>query len=87
VLRHPFGPRRRDLERDLNRELAYHVERRVADFVAAGLDDNEARRRAVMELGGMTQVRETVRDTWIWRGIDTLARDVRQFELRFELRS
>jgi predicted permease len=77
MLRHPFGPGRRDLERDLSRELGYHVERRVADLVAAGLDETEARRRAAIELGGMTQVRETVRDTWIWRGLDTCERDVR----------
>jgi putative ABC transport system permease protein len=77
MLRHPFGPRRNDLERDLSRELAYHVERRVADLIARGRSEAEARRQAALELGGITQARETVRDTWIWRGLDTFERDLR----------
>src|SRR5215207_6308380 len=75
--RHPFGPSRASLERDVERELAFHVERRVEDLLKDGLSEEEARRRAVLELGGVAQVRENVRDTWIWRGLDTLTRDVR----------
>ena len=43
----------------------------------AGLSEREARRRASLELGGVPQVQEAVRDTWIWRWFDTLMRDVR----------
>lgn len=69
---------RRDLlERDLNRELQYHIDRRVEDLVKDGLSDVEARRRASIELGGVVQVQEAVRDTWIWRWLDALAGDVR----------
>ena len=75
--RHPFGPTRASLERDLERELAFHVERRVEDLVKDGVSEGEARRRAIVELGGVAQVQENVRDTWIWRGLDTLNRDVR----------
>ena len=42
-----------------------------------GLSEPEARRRASIELGGAPQVQEAVRDTWIWRWLDELLRDVR----------
>ena len=70
IRRHPFGPPRERLEQDLNRELAYHVERRVQDLMETGLTEVDARRRAAVELGGVTQVQENVRDTWIWQGLD-----------------
>jgi hypothetical protein len=38
--------RLRDLERDLDRELQYHVERRIDDLVRAGVPLAEARQRA-----------------------------------------
>src|ERR1700722_16763065 len=43
--------RRGSLERGLDRELQYHFDRRVADLVAAGIPDIEARRRVAIELG------------------------------------
>jgi putative ABC transport system permease protein len=72
-----FRRRRARLERDLDRELRYHVERRVDDLVESGISEPEARRRASLELGGVPQVQEAVRDTWIWRWLDALIRDVR----------
>ena len=70
--------RRRDrLERDLERELRYHLDRRVEDLIKDGLSEPEARRRASIELGGVPQVQEAVRDTWTWRWLDALKRDVR----------
>jgi predicted permease len=72
-----FRRRRDQLERELDRELRYHVDRRVADLIAAGLHEVEARRRAHHELGGVAQVQEAVRETWVWRWLDELARDAR----------
>jgi predicted permease len=72
-----FRWKRDRLERDLDRELRYHVDRRVEDMIAAGVSEAEARRRASLELGGVPQVREAVRDTWIWQWLDALMRDVR----------
>ncbi len=69
--------RRDRLERDLDRELRYHVDRRVEDLMKGGLSEPEARRRASLELGGVPQVQEAVRDVWIWRWLDALVRDVR----------
>jgi hypothetical protein len=77
IRRHPFGPKRQRMEQDLNRELAYHVERRVQDLLKTGLTEVDARRRAALELGGVAQVQENLRDTWIWRGVDEFVRDIR----------
>jgi predicted permease len=76
------GRRRAKLEGDLDRELRYHLDRRAADLVRSGLPEEEARRRAAADLGGMAQVQEGVRDEW-------LARWVREFfyDLRFAARS
>jgi putative ABC transport system permease protein len=72
-----FGWRRDRLERDLDRELRYHIDRRVDDLLKSGLSETEAWRRAIVEFGGVAQVQEEVRDTWIWRWLDALVRDVR----------
>ena len=72
-----FRWRRDRLERDLERELRYHIDRRVDDMMKTGLSETEARRQASIEFGGVAQVQEDVRDTWIWRSLDALALDVR----------
>src|SRR5262245_7052214 len=72
-----FRRRRDRLELDLERELRYHVDRRVQDLITEGLSEPEARRRVSLELGGVPQVQEAVRDTWIWQWLDVLVRDVR----------
>ncbi len=72
-----FRWRRDRLERDLDRELRYHIDRRVDDMTKNGLSEAEARRQASIEFGGVAQVQEDVRDTWIWRSLDELVLDVR----------
>ena len=72
-----FRWRRDRLERDLDRELRYHVDRRADDLIKYGLSETEARKQARLELGGVPQVQEAVRDMWIWRGLDALMRDLR----------
>jgi predicted permease len=72
-----FRGRRDRLEHDLDRELRYHVDRRVEDMVKAGLSESEARRQVRLELGGAAQVQEAVRDEWTYRWLDAVVRDVR----------
>ena len=72
-----FRWRRNHLEADLDRELRYHVDRRVEELIKAGLSDAEAHRQARLELGGVPQVQEAVRDAWVWRWLDALLCDVR----------
>jgi hypothetical protein len=54
--------RGRELERQLGRELQFHIEERAADLRKSGLSDDAARRRARDELGGLDQVKEACRD-------------------------
>src|SRR5215813_4374490 len=74
------------LESDLNRELQYHIDRRVTDLIQSGLPEPEARRRVALELGGATQVREEVRDIWLTRWLRDFVYDLR-FSARSFLRS
>jgi len=78
--------RRGQLENGLNRELQYHIDRRVSDLMLSGLPEWEARRQATLELGGLTQVREEVRDVWLSRWLRDFAYDLR-FSARSFLRS
>src|SRR6516165_4832414 len=73
--------RRGSLERQLDRELQYHFDRRVADLSASDIPEVEARRRVAVELG-LTQVREEVRDVWLTRWFRDLL-----YDLRFSARS
>ena len=50
--------RRKSLESGLQRELDYHLERRISDFERSGLSPQEARRQARLELGGTAQIAE-----------------------------
>jgi len=78
--------RQRRLEDDLDRELQYHIGRRVTDLIHSGLPEPEARRRVALELGGATQLREEVRDIWLNRWLRDFVHDLR-FSARSILRS
>ena len=69
--------RRGRLESDLDRELKYHINRRVDDLIHSGLLETEAKRQATLEIGGITQVQEEVRDIWLTRWLREFAYDVR----------
>src|SRR5688572_11688565 len=69
--------RRRRKEQDLDRELRYHMDRRIDDMMRSGLTEAEARRRAALEFGGIDEAKEEVRETWIWRWLDNAGRDIR----------
>jgi predicted permease len=71
----PFARRQRECE--LDAELQDHLERMIADLRAAGLDEAEARRRALAEFGGVEPIKETCRDLRRTRWIDEMLQDVR----------
>ena len=64
-------------DEEIDKELRFHVDERVAELVAAGVTPDEARSRARLELGGMLQTREAVRDARAWPLVNGLAQDVR----------
>jgi predicted permease len=69
--------RRAALDRDLDRELQDHLERRTQALIAAGLTPSRARRQAAIESDGTEQVKEAVRDVRGTRWAHDLAQDVR----------
>jgi len=69
--------RRKQAGRELDAELRFHIERRTQELQREGLSAEEARRRALVELGGTQQIKEEVRAmrTGIW--LETVWQDVR----------
>lgn len=68
--------RRNLVERELDEELSFHLERQVAEDVSRGMDAEEARRRAWMELGGIERCKEECRDQRGLRGLERLRQDI-----------
>ena len=79
-----FGRERRD--RELEAEMASHLAMHIEDNLRAGMTPEEARRQAVMKLGGVEQTKESYRERRGILWLDTLLQDVR-FGLRMLRRS
>ena len=63
--------------RDLDAEVAGYFDMLVDEKIAAGMHPDEARRQARLEMGGVDQVKESVRAVRPAAWLDTIARDVR----------
>ena len=61
----------------LDDELAFHLERQIAENIAAGMSADEARYSALRSFGNPALVREQSRATWSWNGLESLGRDLR----------
>ncbi|HEY4301231.1 MAG TPA: ABC transporter permease [Candidatus Didemnitutus sp.] len=68
--------RRSDTEKDLRREMEYHLEREAEQNVRHGMSPAEARLAAERAFGGVAQVQEEVRDAWGVRFLDHLRQDL-----------
>ncbi|HEV8119307.1 MAG TPA: permease prefix domain 1-containing protein, partial [Thermoanaerobaculia bacterium] len=55
--------RRRRVESDLDEELRFHLDHKVEEGISQGLSPEEARRRALLSMGGLDQRKEEIRDT------------------------
>lgn len=73
--------RREAVERELDEELRYHVERKTEENIARGMTTEEARRAARIALGGVEQVKEQVRAVRAGAWLGTVMQDAR-FGLR-----
>ncbi len=69
--------RRDRIERDIDEELAFHVEAHARDLVSDGVPPEEARRRALAAFGGMAPITELTRDARGGRWLQDLLSDLR----------
>src|SRR3981189_2089405 len=68
---------RRRMERDLDKEIQFHVESQVADKVRSGISEIEARRLTRLEFGGTEQIKEDCRESRGTMWLESLAQDIR----------
>src|SRR6185369_3265128 len=78
--------RRRQAEDSLDAELRAYVEDLTDRNLAKGMSREAAKRQALVETGGIEQVKEQVREVWLGQGIETAFQDVR-YACRSLLRS
>ena len=73
--------RRKAVDRELDSELRFHLEKQIAANIAAGMTPAEARRQALLEFGGVEGLTEECRETRRVNWLQDFAQDVR-FGLR-----
>jgi hypothetical protein len=66
--------RRRRLSRELDDEIAAHLELAAADLEARGLSPDEARQQALREFGAVSEAKERYRESLGFRWIEVAAR-------------
>ena len=65
------------LERDIDREIAFHIREREEELRAGGLPTDEARGQARLQFGHPVAQRERTRDVDVANTLDTLLRNLR----------
>ncbi len=73
--------RRSQTDQELDDELRDHVEQKTEEYVARGMTAQEARRTALLEMGGVEKRKEECRDTRRVNWLQDLTQDLR-FGLR-----
>jgi macrolide transport system ATP-binding/permease protein len=68
---------RNRMERELNKELLFHIETQVAAKVRSGIPEIEARRLTRLEFGGVDQIKEDCRASRGTMWIESMMQDVR----------
>jgi predicted permease len=69
--------RSRARERELSAEIASHLDLHIADNIRAGMTPDEARRQAMIALGGIEPTKERYRESHRTRWVDELTQDAR----------
>jgi putative ABC transport system permease protein len=69
--------RGRQVNRELDDELRFHVDHEVEKLVSSGLGRDDALRRARMAFGGLDQVKEECQEARGVRVVETLVQDIR----------
>src|SRR5881392_2130180 len=73
--------RRAQADQEVDDELRDHIERKTEEYVAQGMTQEEARRGAQLDLGGIEQTKEKCRDARRVNWIQDFVQDLR-FGLR-----
>src|SRR5215831_11328572 len=74
------------LARELDEELAAHVDLHISDNLRSGMSPAEARRSALLKLGGIEQTKENYRESAGFPTVESVAQDLR-FALRMLCKS
>ena len=69
--------RRNETDSDLRSEMEAHIERETAENIRRGMHPDEARRKAMLASGGLTQAVEAVRDQRGLPWIEAIATDIK----------
>jgi predicted permease len=65
------------VERELSEELRFHLERTIEQNITRGMTPEEARRRALVDIGGVEQIKEECREAYGWSFFEDIWRDFR----------
>src|SRR5215469_13899922 len=65
------------VELDLSEELQFHLQNQIDEYIAQGMDPQEARHAAFRSLGGVEQVKEGCREERRMNVIENFVRDLR----------
>jgi predicted permease len=68
---------RRRVVKELDDEIQFHLDRQTSEYVAAGMDREEARYAAMRSFGNRTLLQERTMETWGWGTLDQLGQDLR----------
>lgn len=69
--------KRKELDRDLEDEVAFHLAMREQRNREAGMDAEEARYAARRRLGNFTQLQEVCREMWTFASLEGVMQDIR----------
>ena len=69
--------RRRQVDRDLEEEMRFHLDAKIRAAVEQGSPPEEAHRAARLQFGGVTLWREIAREAWGWSAVEHLLQDLR----------
>ena len=78
--------RKQSVDRELSKELQYHLDELIAENIRAGMSASEARYAAGRSMGGLAQIQENCRDLRGMSFLDHLLQDLR-YSLRVLRRS
>ena len=68
---------RRQFDADIEDELRFHLEMKQAQHQGTGMAPEEARTRALCQVGNATLLKEQSRQMWIWAWLEAGSQDTR----------